>query len=118
MLEGDRIALAPFDRLTDADRAAVLANRTGIIAALEAEHAELTALVRACGNAYRFTPDEHADALRVALSNPAAALACFRAMRYQVLAGIRNQKDLNEDRINSGQSTNLIGECLTGGEDQ
>ena len=42
--------------------------------------AELTPLVRACGNAYGFTEAEHADALRAALADPADALECFRRM--------------------------------------
>lgn len=41
---------------------------------------ELTRLVRLCGTHYGFTPDEHADALAIALADPVNALTCFRGM--------------------------------------
>lgn len=41
---------------------------------------ELTRLVRLCGTHYGFTPDEHADALAIALADPVDALTCFRGM--------------------------------------
>lgn len=42
--------------------------------------AELTRLVRLCGERYAFTESEHAEALAVALADPADALTCFLAM--------------------------------------
>jgi hypothetical protein len=49
-----------------------------------ANHAELTWLVRLCGEAYSFTEAEHAEALGVANNDPDNALLCFR-----VIAGKR-----------------------------
>jgi hypothetical protein len=43
-------------------------------------HAELTSLVRLCGERYAFTEAEHAEALAAALADPVDALTCFRAI--------------------------------------
>jgi hypothetical protein len=42
--------------------------------------AELTRLVRLCGERYAFTEAEHAESLAVALADPLHALTCFQAM--------------------------------------
>ena len=48
--------------------------------------AELTALVRLCGEHYSFTEAEHAEALQCALADPAAALTCFLALAGEIAA--------------------------------
>lgn len=45
---------------------------------------ELTRLVRLCGTHYGFTDLEHADALAIALADPANALTCFRGMAVRL----------------------------------
>jgi hypothetical protein len=42
--------------------------------------AELTGLVRLCGDRYHFTEAEHTEALAAALDDPVAALQCFQAI--------------------------------------
>lgn len=83
-LDTGRFIVRPASELTDDQRAAIQQNRVGIVAALEAECAELTALVRRVCAAYACPPEEVADALRVALADPVAALECFRRMADQL----------------------------------
>lgn len=83
-LDAGRLIVTPASVLTDAHRRSLRENRARILAALNAEDAgarELTGLVRECGDAYRFTEAEHAEALATALADPAAALECFRSIR-------------------------------------
>lgn len=47
-------------------------------------HAELTSLVRLCGEQYGFIEAEHAEALATALANPVDALTCFRSIADQL----------------------------------
>lgn len=49
-----------------------------------APEAELTRLVRLCGDRYHFTESEHAEALQVALADAGAALTCFRAIAREI----------------------------------
>lgn len=97
-LEAGKLIVRPATALTDDLRRVIRDRRTIILAALNTEAAreraqaaeraakhralvaELTALVRVCGEWYGFTKAEHADALACALADPAAALECFRAM--------------------------------------
>jgi hypothetical protein len=48
------------------------------------EAAELTQLVRLCGEAYGFTEVEHVDALAAALADSESALTCFRAIAAEL----------------------------------
>ncbi|WP_157648641.1 hypothetical protein [Thiobacillus denitrificans] len=54
------------------------------VAAHITNEAELTDLVRLCGDRYQFTEAEHAVALQVALADPVSALICFRAIAREV----------------------------------
>lgn len=78
--DGDRLIVTPSDRLTDDLRTLIRDNKPGILDALESESAELTRLVRLCGEQYDFTEAEHAEALAAALADPIDALTCFRGM--------------------------------------
>ena len=90
LTQNGKLHLTPGDRLTDDLRRRIVENRRELVAALQASHCaiveaqnvadELTRLVQLCGDAYQFTSDEHADALRAALADPVAALECFQAM--------------------------------------
>lgn len=78
--DGNRLIVTPSDRLTDNLRTLIRDNKPGVLDLLESESEELTRLVRLCGTHYGFTPDEHADALAIALADPVDALTCFRGM--------------------------------------
>lgn len=78
--DGERLIVAPADRLNEEARQMIRDNKPAILAGLEAEAAELARLVYLCGNAYQFSPDEHREALQIALADPSDALTCFRAM--------------------------------------
>ena len=78
--DGGRLILTPSDRLTDDLRTLIRNNKPGVLDTLESEAAELTRLVRICGERYDFTPAEHTEALAAALADPVDALTCFRAM--------------------------------------
>ncbi len=82
--DGDRLIVAPTDRLTDDLRTLIRVNKLCVLAALESESAELTRLVLLCGERYQFTEAEHVEALEVALADPVDALTCFRAMAAKV----------------------------------
>ena len=77
-LDAGKLVVRPKSTITEAARVSIVANRPGIVAALEAERAELTALVAEVCAAYACPSDEVADTLRVALADPAAALTSFR----------------------------------------
>lgn len=49
------------------------------------ESAELARLVQLCGNAYQFSPDEHREALQIALADPVAALTCFSSIASKII---------------------------------
>lgn len=78
--DGVRLIVTPSDRLTDDLRTLIRNNKPGVLDALESESAELTRLVRLCGERYDFTEAEHAEALAIALADPSDALTCFRGM--------------------------------------
>lgn len=46
----------------------------------KSEPTEIATLMRQCADAYGFTEQEHAEALAVALADPAKALICFRTI--------------------------------------
>lgn len=79
-LEWGRLIVRPASTLDDDNRQTMREHRAVILAALESERAELTTLVRVCGDAYDLTEAEHSEALSVALADPVAALECFRHM--------------------------------------
>ncbi|MCL4316155.1 MAG: hypothetical protein M1527_04775 [Gammaproteobacteria bacterium] len=89
-----KLLLSPAERLTPEIRQRILDNRPAIVAALQAstraldeaatDAEELARLVRLCGERYRFTEAEHAEALQVALADPVSALTCFRAIAREV----------------------------------
>lgn len=91
--DGERLIVAPADRLNDEDRRLIRDNKPEIVAALKSSCRaiteaqgmvdELTHLVRVCGERYDFTETEHAEALAIALADPGDALTCFRAMEIR-----------------------------------
>lgn len=82
--DGDRLIVTPSDRLTDDLRTLIRDNKPGVFNALESETAELTRLVRVCGEHYDFTEAEHAEALAIALADPTDALTCFRGIAVRI----------------------------------
>lgn len=78
--DGDLLIVTPSARLTDDLRTLIRTNKPGVLNALESETAELTRLVRVCGERYDFTEAEHAEALAIALADPIDTLTCFRGM--------------------------------------
>jgi hypothetical protein len=91
--DGDRLVVRPASNLTGDLRALIAANRDSINAELETEQL-LARLVRRCGEHYKFTVQEHAEALQAALADPINALTCFRSIDrelssdHQKLTGI------------------------------
>ena len=79
-----RLIVRPVERITDETRATIREYRPLIMAGLNSERAELTRLVRQCGDAYAFTEQEHAEALAAALTDPVDALTCFSSMAATV----------------------------------
>lgn len=88
--DGERLIVAPADRLNEEARQLIRDNKPEIVAALKLSSraiadaqcvvGELTRLVRVCGERYNFTEAEHAEALAIALADPMDAMTCFRAM--------------------------------------
>ena len=74
---------------------------------------ELTRLVAFVAQAHAFTAADHAEALEIALSDPIAALDCFRALA----AEIKPDPVEADDRITCDQCRNLFGlQCLAASE--
>lgn len=51
---------------------------------ITANDAELTRLVRICGEHYGFTEAEHVESLEIALADPASALICFSGIARKI----------------------------------
>ena len=73
MADGDSLIVSPRERLNDELRELIRCHKADL---LQAE--EIKRLVRAVGMLYGFAEAEHREALEVALSDPPAALQCFR----------------------------------------
>ncbi|HAN55819.1 MAG TPA: hypothetical protein DCQ77_06350 [Betaproteobacteria bacterium] len=86
-LSGTALNVLPVERLTDETRTLIRDNKPEILTALAGEAAELTQLVRQCGDAYGFTEAEHVDALAAALADSESALTCFRAIAAELDRG-------------------------------
>lgn len=95
--DGERLIVAPADRLNEEARQLIRDNKPEIVAALKSSSRaiadaqsmvdELTRLVRLCGERYSFTEAEHAEALAIALADPSDALTCFRGMASKITPG-------------------------------
>jgi hypothetical protein len=54
---------------------------------VDVARSELAKLVRFCGEAYGFTEEEHAEALKAAIADFDSAMICFRAIKQEILSG-------------------------------
>jgi hypothetical protein len=86
--DGVGLALSPAGTIKASGNKEALATWQPVIRERKAEIvdvlAELTDLVRACGEHYQFSEAEHVEALECALADPAAALVCFRTVVREI----------------------------------